>query len=151
MRRVVSVWLAAIPADLGRRSGKNAPAPEAALRTIAIWCFRYAPLVALDPPDGFWIDITGSAHLFGGESVLLSALRARLAAAGLTAHAAIADTPGAARALARFGEKKEIIVPPAGLAAALAPLPPAALGLSGEAAALARRLGITSIAALAAL
>ncbi|MGH7108142.1 MAG: hypothetical protein ACREFT_16725, partial [Acetobacteraceae bacterium] len=130
MRRVVSVWLAAFQADLRRRSGnRNAPAPEAALRAIAIWCLRYAPLVALDPPDGIWIDITGSAHLFGGESALLAALRARLEAAGLAARVAIADTPGAAHALARFGEKQEIIVPAGDLAAALAPLPPAALGL----------------------
>ncbi|MGH7082253.1 MAG: DUF6504 family protein [Acetobacteraceae bacterium] len=151
MRRVVSVWLAAFQADLRRRSGnRNAPAPEAALRGIAAWCLRYAPLVALDPPDGIWIDITGSAHLFGGESALLAALRARLEAAGLAARVAIADTPGAAHALARFGEKEEIIAP-AGDLAALAPLPPAALGLPEDAARLARRLGITSIAALAAL
>ncbi len=127
------------------------PAPDASLRVIATWCLRYAPLVSLDPPDGLWIDITGCAHLFGSESALLADLAARLSAAGLAARVAIAGTPGAAHALARFGVGRDIIVPADGLAAALAPLPPAALRLPEEAAALVARLGITSIAALSAL
>ncbi|MGH7122637.1 MAG: DUF6504 family protein [Acetobacteraceae bacterium] len=151
MRRVVSIWLASLQADLRRRSGNIAPAPEASLRALATWCLRYAPLVALDPPDGLWIDISGCAHLFGNESALLADLLARLAAAGLTARAAIAETPGAAHALARFSTTREAIAPAGSLATILAPLPPAALRLPEEAAALAARLGITSVAALAAL
>ena len=34
-------------------------ADEAGLRRLAAWCLRYSPLVAPDPPDGLWIDITG--------------------------------------------------------------------------------------------
>lgn len=85
----------------------------AALRRLAGWCLRYAPLTAPDvaeggrsgggAPDGVWIDVTGTAHLFGGEVRLLRDLLGRLAEQGLTARAAIADTPGAAWAMARWG------------------------------------------------
>ena len=43
----------------------------AALRRLAGWCLRYAPLTAAAPPNGVWIDVTGSAHLQGGETKLL--------------------------------------------------------------------------------
>ncbi len=39
-----------------------------ALNAIADWCDRFTPLVALDPPHGLFLDITGCAHLFGGEA-----------------------------------------------------------------------------------
>ena len=73
------------------------------LRRMAAWCLRYAPLASPDPPDGIWIDATGSTHLHGGEAAMLRDLTARFAAFGMAARAAIADTPGAAHALARFG------------------------------------------------
>ncbi len=79
-------------------------ADDAALRKLAGWCLRYAPLVATDPPDGVWIDVTGAAHLHGGEAALLADLRRRLRRAGYASRAAIAATPGAAYALARYGE-----------------------------------------------
>ena len=86
--------------------------PEAdaeALRRMAAWCLRYAPLVSPDPPDGIWIDATGSTHLHGGEAAMLRDMTAGFAAFGMEARAAIADTPGAAHAMVRYesGEKKE--------------------------------------------
>ncbi|MGC8477349.1 MAG: Y-family DNA polymerase, partial [Acetobacteraceae bacterium] len=123
--QAVLATLATIPAD---------PAGEAAgLARLALWALRYAPLVA-PAADGFWIDITGAAHLAGGEAALLADLVARLARFGLTARAAVADTPGAAWAVARYGEAG--MVPPGGAAAALAPLPVAALRLDPPALAL---------------
>ena len=80
--------------------------PEAdaeALRRMAGWCLRYAPLASPDPPDGIWIDATGSTHLHGGEAAMLQDLTARFAAFGMQARAAMADTPGAAHAMVRFG------------------------------------------------
>ncbi len=126
-------------------------AEEKTLRRLAAWCLHYAPLAAVDPPDGLWIDAAGTAHLCGGEAAMLADLRARLARAGFAAQVAIADTPGAAHALARFGGAETNVVPPGGQEAALAMLPPAALRLSVDAAALLARLGITRIAALAAM
>ena len=82
----------------------SAPEAEAeGLRRLAGWCLRYAPLASADPPDGIWIDVTGSTHLHGGEAGLLRDLVARFAAYGVTARVAIADTPGAAWGLVRYG------------------------------------------------
>ncbi len=135
--------LAVVPAD---------PAAEAeGLARLAAWCLRYAPLAAPDPPDGLWIDITGAAHLAGGEAALCADLCRRLGAAGVAARAAVAETPGAAWALARFGAAEVVVVPPGGVAEALAPLPPAALRLAPAAVALLDRLGIARIADLVAL
>ncbi|MFD2184418.1 Y-family DNA polymerase [Rhodoplanes azumiensis] len=78
-------------------------ADAALLDAVAEACDRFTPLVALDPPDGLLLDITGCAHLFGGEAALAAALHARLAAGGLAARIAIADTPGCAFAVARYG------------------------------------------------
>ena len=128
------------------------PAAEAAgLARLAAWCLRYAPLAAPDPADGIWIDITGAAHLAGGEAALLADLRRRLGAAGFSSRAAVADTPGAAWALARYGTAEEAVLAPGGQAAALAPLPVAALRLPPDAAALLGRLGVGRIGALMAL
>ncbi|HEY4775227.1 MAG TPA: DNA polymerase Y family protein, partial [Xanthobacteraceae bacterium] len=97
------------------------------LTAIADWCDRYTPLVALDLPDGLMFDITGCAHLFGGEAALARDLLARLTAQGFAARAAVADTVGCAWSVARYSEGA--IVPRGGLRAALAPLLLAALRL----------------------
>jgi protein ImuB len=128
----------------------------AALRRLAGWCLRYAPLAAAAPPDGVWIDVTGSAHLQGGETRLLRDLVSRLLVQGFAARAAVADTPGAAHALARFGAQEITVVPSGGpssdgLEAALARLPLAALRLPAETLDGLRLMGIEQIGALAAL
>jgi protein ImuB len=73
------------------------------LEKLARWAERYTPDVALDPPDGLLLDITGAAHLHGGEAGLRRDALARLERGRVTARAAIADTAAAAWALARFG------------------------------------------------
>jgi protein ImuB len=72
------------------------------LEAIADWCDRYTPRVGLDPPDGLVLDVTGCAHLFGGEAALAADLMRRLAAQGYQARIAVADTVGCAWAVARF-------------------------------------------------
>ncbi len=74
----------------------------AALDRTALWSLRYAPIVAADPPDGLIIDTTGADHLHGGEEAMLAGLVSRIAASGIDARAAVADTWGAAHACARF-------------------------------------------------
>ena len=118
-------------------------ADAALLAALADWAERYTPLVALDPPDGLMLDITGSAHLFGGETALIADLAARLEAQGFAAHAAIADTPGAASAAARFGGPA--VVPPGGARDMLAPLPLAALRLDIETVSALDRVGLKRI------
>ncbi|MGE0224830.1 MAG: DNA polymerase Y family protein [Acetobacteraceae bacterium] len=125
-------------------------ADAAALRHIAAWCLRYAPLAAPDPPDGVWMDITGCAHLFGGEGALLRDVVGHLSAQGLSARAAVADTPGAAHAVARFGNG-QAVVPPGNVAAVLASLPVDALRPAADMLEGLRLLGIERIGQLAEL
>ena len=125
-------------------------ADAAALAELARWCVRFSPAVAIDAPDGLYLDVEGVAHLWGGEAELLADLRARLAANGLPFRLAIADTPGAAWALAHYGADGTI-APPGGQAELLGPLPPAALRLDADAAGQIERLGLRRIAQLAAL
>lgn len=123
----------------------------AALRDqLAAWAVRcWSPIVSPDPPDGLIIDATGCAHLFGGEEVMLARIVAGLDRAGVMARAAIADTPGAAHAVARFGPADPAaIIPPGGVKAALAPLPVAALRVDPEIASELHRFGIKRIGQL---
>lgn len=72
------------------------------LRRLALWTGqRYAPIVAPDPPDGLWLDITGCAALFDTERALVKDLHRRIAAFGLAVQIAVADTAGCAHAVAR--------------------------------------------------
>jgi protein ImuB len=121
--------------------------PEAdlsALEALCDWCVRFSPAVAPDPPDGLMLDVTGAAYLWGGETELVQDLLERLCRAEIPARAAIADTAGAAWALARYAyspaEPDD-----------LRPLPVEALRLDPEDAATLVRLGIGTVGALAAL
>lgn len=116
-------------------------ADAAALVALADWCVRFSPAVAIDTPDGLFLDVTGVDHLWNGEAQMLADLRARLAANGLPFRCAIADTPGAAWALAHYGQDGAI-APPGGQAGLLAPLSPAALRFETETWAQLERLGL---------
>ncbi|MGE3516847.1 MAG: hypothetical protein AB7H53_17040 [Hyphomicrobium sp.] len=112
------------------------------------WAGRYGPSRGHDREDGFWIDITGVAHLYGGEEELMRDLIARLDAFGIPACAALADTYAAAFGLARFAVQKKSawrIVAPGALRAALAPLPVDALRLDEDCIVLLKRLGLRRI------
>ncbi len=117
------------------------------LKALADWAGRYSPFIALDGPDGLALDITGCAHLFGGEAAMLADARERLAAQGFTARLAIADTPGGGAALARAGRGLPVVAPK-GLRAALQDLPPAALRPDGETLSALARLGFKRIGEL---
>jgi protein ImuB len=127
---------------------------EEALTALAIWAQRYSPSTA-PAPSGLWLDITGCAHLWGGEAELTRDLLDRFAARGILARAAIAPTFGAAYALAHHAERY-VIAPSEEsnaasrrdlkkLEALLAPLPPERLRLSEETATLLRKLGLFTI------
>ncbi len=130
----------------------DSAADDAALRRLALWATRYTPTASLwteeNGADGFFLDIEGAAHLFGGEENLLADLADRLDRFGLPARPAIAETPGMAWALSHFDAAAQSILPAGGEAAALAAMPIEALRLSGETRALLRRLGFKSVGAL---
>jgi protein ImuB len=123
------------------------------MRRLALWAERFSPLIAADELkagfEGLFLDMTGGAHLFGGEGALIEEIERRLKAAAIPARAAIADTPGAAWALARFGEDR--IASPHRTREAIAELPLEALRLDEPALKLARRFGFRRIGDLYAL
>ncbi|RZK83170.1 MAG: DNA polymerase Y family protein [Pedobacter sp.] len=98
------------------------------LNALGEWCIRYSPQVAVDLPEGLLLDISGCAHLWGGEREYLKEIVTRLISKGYQARGAMADTVGAAWAVARYGKVKPIIES-GGQAEALLTLPPVALRL----------------------
>lgn len=138
---------------LGLQSREADPAADdAALHRLTLWCLRYTPVVApwdaANGADGLFLDITGCAHLFGGEEKLLADLATRLRHFGLCPRLAIADTAGAAWAIARHGDVDNAIVPPGVQQDALRDLPLAALRLSASAQEILCRLGFRRIGEL---
>ncbi|KHA62712.1 protein ImuB [Sphingomonas sp. Ant20] len=109
---------------------------------------RWSPIAAATPTDGLWLDLAGCDHLYGGEERFCRRLRTFCQRAGFTARIAVADTPGAAHALARFGREDLMIVPAGGTIPAISPLPIAALRLTGTALGAAKRFGFETIADL---
>lgn len=108
-------------------------ADAAALERLALWALQhYAPIVAPDPPDGLVIDTTGADHLHGGEASMLSGLVNRLAASGIFARAAVADTWGAAYAAARFLADPVSVIPAGRTGEAVARLPIPGLRIAPE-------------------
>ncbi|MBN2630304.1 MAG: DNA polymerase Y family protein [Rhodobacteraceae bacterium] len=81
---------------------ENRAADEVFLRSLCRWAGKFTPWVAPEPPDAMVLDLTGCAHLFGGEDGLLAQIEADCADLGLTPRAGLAETRGAAWALARF-------------------------------------------------
>ena len=75
-------------------------ADAALLDLLADGADRYTPIVAVRPPHGLLLDITGCTHPFGGENGLVDDLHRRLLRLGLTAQLAVADNADAALALA---------------------------------------------------
>jgi len=126
------------------------PEADAALldRLALLAVRRWSPIAAVTPADGLWIDLAGCDHLHGGEEQFCRRLLAFCRRAGFTARVAVADTPGAAHALARFGKDDLTRVELRGTVEALSPLPVAALRLAPTALTAARKFGFERIADL---
>lgn len=137
------------PADL--------EADARALTALAVWAERWSPSVSLDPSggglEGLFLDVSGATHLFGGEAALLAQIHARLAEAGARARVAMAPTPGAAWALARWSEAegRAPIATEETVRDRLAVLPVEALRLDSATLAQARRFGLKRIGDLYAM
>jgi protein ImuB len=112
---------------------------------------RWTPRAALSGPDGLWLDLTGVAHLFGGEARMGRRILGFCKRLGFTARIAVAGTAGAAHALARFGGEALILCPSGREADAIAALPLAALRLDEAVLSAAHRLGLERIGELVAM
>src|SRR5271157_4020181 len=128
------------------------PTEEAqVLEALCYWCSRFTPLAALDGRDGLMLDISGVAHLFGGEQALMDSCVSRLAALGITVAAGVAGNPRAAWALARFSAQKTAPEPLSDKAFAklFHDLPLAALGLDEKTVADMARAGLKRVGDIA--
>ena len=121
---------------------------EKLLRLIGEWGIRYTPFVAVDPPDGLLLDISGCSHLWKDERGYYKEVINCLRDKGYDVRGAIADTAACAWAVARFA-KSSPITPSGKQAQAIYPLHPAALRLEGETLELLHQLGMFTIAAIA--
>ncbi|MET0406864.1 MAG: DNA polymerase Y family protein [Hyphomicrobium sp.] len=122
-----------------------------ALLKLGRWAGRYGPNRHVDGTDGLWIDITGVGHLFGGEEELLDDMARRLQSFGVAVQIGLADTLGAAHALARFGcppDAAWVMAPAGETRAAIGSLPVEALRLDASRVLLLKRLGLRQIAQL---
>ena len=133
--RALDPGLVAMPAD---------PEGDASLvQRLARWTGRWSPLVEVDG-DGLRLDITGIAHLFGGEHGLAFDVHRRFVAIGLTTRLAIAPTAAAAWALAHHAP----CICADDVEEKLAPLHISALRLDPETVRTLERLGLKTIGAL---
>jgi protein ImuB len=118
------------------------------LNDIADWCDRFTPLVALDPPYGLFLDITGCVHLFGGEQAMLGSVCGALTRRGFAVSGAIAGTSVCARTLTRHASGR--IVADGEETDAVSPLPISALGADDAITKGLRRAGLKTIGDVAA-
>lgn len=104
VRRGVSLAHARALVGTAREVEHDPRADALGLAALARWAgARWSPLVAVDGDDGLMLDVTGCAHLFGGEAAMADAIAKAIARMGLTGRVALAGTPGCAWALARYG------------------------------------------------
>ncbi|MEX2120519.1 MAG: DNA polymerase Y family protein [Pirellulales bacterium] len=163
MKRVLCVWLPNWPQQ-GGGSARREPdgfADRQALLRLVPWCEQFSPTVGLEEspaPESLLLDATGLGPLFGGEIGLLKCVWQEFRRHGLKIRAALADTVGAAWAVAHFGDPggphierlcgEAMLVAAGQSPAALAPLTVRALRLSGPTLQLLQELGLNQIGQL---
>jgi protein ImuB len=72
------------------------------LEALQRWAGKFSPLVAIESKTALILDITGCINLFGGEINLLNKIEQDCIQMKLTVKIGLADTRGAAWALARY-------------------------------------------------
>lgn len=118
------------------------------LRALWRWSDSLSPCAALDPPAGLFLDITGCAHLFGGEEEMCAYTLDKLGGLQMSAHIAVCDTKAGAWGLARFKGGTTAIAPQGKTKDVLASLPIAALKLKDQTLTELRRTGLKIISDL---
>jgi len=121
---------------------------HAALRALAAWAIRFAPIVAPDPPDGLLIDITGCQRLHGGERRLINAIANNLEWLGFRVRIACASTFACAWAVARFGEFDRAVVAESDERIAMHPLPIESLRMDASIVEPLREVGVATVGEL---
>lgn len=120
------------------------PLSDKLLKNISLWCIRYSPIVAIDPPDGIIIDATGCPHLWNGETAYINDIASRLKNFGYHVQAAMSDTIGCSWALSRFS-KGNTIIKSGDQMNELLSMPPEALRLEFSAVERLHKLGLKQV------
>ncbi|MEP1522392.1 DNA polymerase Y family protein [Ascidiaceihabitans sp.] len=81
---------------------RNVLAEKRFLSILRRWAGKFSPWVSEEGRDALVVDLTGCAHLFGGEDALVAVVQDDCTDLGLSVHLGLADTRGAAWALARY-------------------------------------------------
>lgn len=123
---------------------------EKLLQKLAEWCIRFTPFVAVDAPQGLTFDATGCSHLWGGDEAYLTDLIKRLNNRGYHVRVGMADTIGAAWAIARYGKDSPVIAT-GEHSEVLMPLPVAALRIDPDLVERLYKLGLLAIHQLMAM
>jgi len=118
--------------------------PAKLLRGLAKWSIRYTPHAAVDEPDGILLDVSGCSQLWGGDKPYLKEIVTRLKTQGYGVQAGMADTIGAAWALARYSDQP-VIIENHKQAEALLTLPAASLRLEIETVKKLQKLGLRQV------
>lgn len=123
------------------------------LGRIAEMALGFGTTVSVQSPDTVWIDITGVAHLMGGELELASELVSKVRALGHVVRAAVSTGPRLAQAFARWkapsaGRDTVWVIEPEQVETELASLPLMALPIAQDHAAWFMRLGVLTIGQL---
>ncbi len=145
---MAATYARALVSDLDFRASEPEADAQLLDRLALLAVRRWTPIAAVSPPDGLYLDLTGCAHLYGGEERFCQRLRAFCQRAGFTARVAVADTVGASHGLARFGPADLTCAPIGRSGNAIAALPVAALRLSNTALGAARKFGFDRVADL---
>ena len=130
---------------------------QAALGRVAEAALGFGATVSFESPDTVWVDVSGAAHLFGGEEALATELASRIRALGHLVRVAVAGGPRLAQALARWGSGRGqggegvVVIPKERTSEAMALLPITALPIAPEQVAWLARLGVLSLGELAKL
>jgi protein ImuB len=114
------------------------------LKNLSLWCIRYTPIAAIDPPDGIILDATGCPHLWKGETAYINDITTRLKNFGYHVQAAISDTIGCSWALSRFS-KGNTIIKPGDHMNELLPMPPEALRFESSTVERLHKLGLKHV------
>ncbi len=140
---------ALLPVDSARVLDHRPERDLAALRSLAEWMTRIAPIVAMDPPDGLLMDLSGCERLYRSDDQMVRQVARACTRLGLRSRVAIAPTAGCAWALARYGPARLSMVRPGPgghrVREALAPLPVQALRIDEATVAALAEVGIEQI------
>ncbi len=106
---MLCVWLPNWPRQRPKGAREHELTDREALKRLVAWCEQFSPTVGLESssaPESLLFDVTGLAPLFHGEAALIEHVAREFRRRGYTVRLALADTLGAAWAMAHYGPQK---------------------------------------------